>query len=177
MRKKTIWGSYIKNAGVLCTRSALKRLPGESEAYAAAIDFLPGTREMYVEDGGSSLLLSGAGFRWLMYLPVRENWCLTAFYDPGGNILEWYFDISKANFVDESGVPCTDDLYLDLVLLPDGRSVTLDAGELEEALAQGEIEPRDYCAAYRIRDTILNGKWGDAAMLKEFCAGMLSLFA
>ncbi|MCE5234448.1 MAG: DUF402 domain-containing protein [Clostridiaceae bacterium] len=176
MRKKTIWGNYIKNDGVLYALSALKRLPGEADAYAAVIDFLPGTKELYAEDDDPPVCLSGAGFKWLMYLPMCENWCLTAFYGSEGKLLEWYFDISRGNFVDEGGVPCTDDLYLDLVLLPDGRSVTLDADELEAALAQGAIGPEDYRTAYRIRDDILNGEWNDVSMLTELCAELLSLF-
>lgn len=175
MRKKTIWGNYIKNEGVLFVPSALKYIK-ELDGYAAVIDFLPGTKEFYVEDGGSTICLSGTDYRWLMYLPMQENWCLTTFYDPSGLILEWYFDISKGNFTDENGVPCTDDLFLDLVLLSDGKSVTLDADELQQALDSSEIDIEDYRMAYRIRDEILSGRWSDTMLLTSLCEKLLSSF-
>jgi predicted RNA-binding protein associated with RNAse of E/G family len=175
MRKKTILGNYIKNEGVLFTPSALKYIK-ELDGYATVIDFLPGTKELYVEDGGSPICLSGAGCRWLQYLPMHENWSLTTFYDPAGRIMEWYFDISKGNFMDENGVPCTDDLFLDVVLLADGRSVTLDADELQQALDCGEIGIDDYRKAYRIGDEILSGKWNDTVLLTRLGEKLLSLF-
>ena len=105
-----------------------------------------------------------------MYLPLDEFWCITAFYNPQDELLEWYFDISKGNFIDETGIPCTDDIFLDLVVLPDGKTITIDADELQEALDKNEITVDDYNHAYRVRDQILNSKWISVDFLKELCS-------
>ncbi|MCL2461910.1 MAG: DUF402 domain-containing protein [Defluviitaleaceae bacterium] len=165
MRKKEILGNFVKNEGVLYTYS-IKKLTEEPDAYSALICFLPGTRELYKDDGGRErLCLAGSGVKWLMYLPLNEKWCVTTFYSPENKILEWYFDISKSNFLDETGMPCTDDIFLDLVILPDGRTVTLDADELRDALENGEITAEDYDNAYKVHNEILQSKWNDIKLL------------
>ena len=176
MRKKPIWSNSIKNEGVLYHASEIKPLHGTLEGYVGVLSFLPGTRELYVVDDERRVCLCAKGYRWLMYLPAKGDWCLTAFYDCGGRLLEWYFDISNGNFLDEDGIPCSDDLFLDLVILPDGTPVTLDEDELKEALEQGIIDFDAYHTAYRIRDEILNNKWSDTTWLSQLSPQLVSLF-
>jgi predicted RNA-binding protein associated with RNAse of E/G family len=126
------------------------------------ICFSPGSRELRVNDDGKELLLAGNGYKWLMYLPMDEPWCITAFYNPGNELLEWYFDISKGNFLDENGTPCIDDIFLDLVIMPNGNAITIDADELQDALDRCEISREDFDHAYQVRDSILLSKWNDA---------------
>ena len=166
MRKKDILGNFNKNPGVLYSHS-IKKLAGDTEAYSALITFLPGSRELTVEYEGKQICLAGPGYKWLMYLPMDEYWCITAFYSPDNELLEWYFDISLGNFVDESGMPCINDIHLDLVVLPNGQTVTLDADELQEALDNNEITAADYNHAYKIHDQIKSSEWSDAKFLTE----------
>jgi len=173
MRKKDILGHFVQNPEVRYTY-AIRKLDGETEGYSALIRFLPGCRELVVEDGGERIQLSGDGYKWLMYLPMNEYFCLNAFYDPQGKILEWYFDISKGNFVDEAGMPCIDDIFLDLVILPDGRAVTLDADELQKALDKGEITADDCDHAYNVRDQILHSEWNDVVLLTRLSNALLA---
>ncbi|RAR43179.1 hypothetical protein DP091_14810 [Paenibacillus sp. MDMC362] len=53
-------------------------------------------------------------------------------------------DISRVNGVSDEGIPYWDDLYLDVIVLPDGSLFIQDEDELEEALRQGHIEFQDY---------------------------------
>ena len=166
MRKKDILGNFIKRQNVAYTYS-IKKLSGDINAYSALINFLPGCRELCVDIGGKPLRLAGDGYKWLMYMPMDEYWCITAFYSPEGELLEWYFDITKGSFIDESGMPCFDDLFLDLVIMPDGRMITVDADELQQALDKGEITVDDYNHAYKVYNAILASAWKNPFYLKK----------
>lgn len=173
MRKKDILGNYVKRPGVIYTASQ-KKLCGEFEGYSALINFLPGTRRFNTRYNDKEYCLSDEGYKWLMYLPMNENWCITAFYDREENIIEWYFDISKGNFLDENGMPCTDDIFLDLIIMADGHSFTIDGDELQEALDKNEITSDDFNFAYEVRDSILSSKWNDVKLLNRLCETLLS---
>lgn len=62
-------------------------------------------------------------------------------------LIEWYFDIAKEVGV-ENGIPYEDDLYLDMVIMPDGQMLVLDEDELQEAFKRGEIDQDDVDLAY-----------------------------
>ncbi len=168
MRKKDILGHFVKRKEIKCSNS-IKKLIGDELAYSALINFLPGCKEFNFKFENENIHLAGNGCKWLIYLPLHEYWSLITFYNPNNEIQEWYFDISKGNFIDENGMPCTDDIFLDLVILPDGRTITVDANELEDALANNEITLDDYNHAYRVHDEILKSKWNDIKMLTTFC--------
>ena len=172
MRKKDILGNgWLVNG--FNFNSSMKKISGTNKGYSALIEFLPGTREIKDKVSGQAKNLSGNGYKWLIYHPLNECWVLTAIYDPMGNLLQWYFDLSRYNYIDENGIPCRDDIYLDLILLPNGHAITKDAGELQEALDKGVITSCDYNHAYKIRDHILSSKWMDIDMLTEFCNKLL----
>ena len=175
MRKKDILGNFVKKKDVIYNY-AIKKIDGEDEVYSAIINFMPGCRDLIVDYEGSKCQLAGNGYKWLMYLPLKEFWCITAFYSPQNELLEWYFDISKGNFLDENGMPCIDDMFLDLVIMPDARAITVDADELQEALDNNVITPNDFSLAYQIHAEILNSKWNDVNLLTLLCNKLMSEF-
>ena len=77
-------------------------------------------------------------YNWLEIYPDGENYCITAMFDENDNIAEWYFDIAKELGV-EDGIPYEDDLYLDVVIVPDGRIHVLDEDELKSAYDRKEV--------------------------------------
>lgn len=174
MRKKDIIGNWVKNTGVLYSHS-IKKLSNEFEGYSALINFLPESKELVVNnDESTQICLSRGGYKWLMYLPMNENWCITAFYNRQNEILQWYFDISKGNFLDENGIPCIDDIFLDLIIFPDGSAITIDADELQDALDKKEISVADYNHAYNVRNQILKSKWNNVQLLMSLSENLLS---
>ena len=173
MRKKTILGNFVLYPDVAYTHTITK-LTSEPEAYSALITFLPGCRQLNVDIGGKEFRLADAGCKWLMYLPMNEYWCLSTYYAPDNRLLGWYFDISRGNFMDENGMPCTDDIFLDYAIDPSGQGATLDADELQEALDSGEVTTDDYNHAYNIRDSIKGSQWSDVEFLKDFSARLLA---
>ena len=175
MRKKEIKGYVGKNPDMVCSHTIIK-LSDEHNAYAALITFLPGTKELRVVCDGQELYLTGAGYKWLVYMPMDKYWALTAFYNTDDELFEWYFDISRSNFVDENGVPCIDDSYLDLVVFPSGQVVTLDEDELQDALDKGEITQDDFNHAYTIHGQIKDSQWADVKFLTRLCDKLLLEF-
>ena len=93
--------------------------------------------------------LADAGYEWLQLAPEGEHWWLTVMYDPAGALVQYYFDITLENRLRPTGEPEFVDLYLDVVLRPDGSYTVLDRDELDEALERGEIltEQRDLALA------------------------------
>ena len=175
MRKKEIRGYFGRRPEFISTHSIIK-LSDETDAYAALIKFLPGTKEFHAVCDGRELCLVRAGYKWLVYLPMDKCWCLTAFYDADGELFEWYFDISRSNFLDENGAPCIDDLFLDLVVFPSGQVVTLDADELQEAMDKGKITQDDFNHAYAVHDQIKDSQLVDVGFLTKLCDKLLLQF-
>lgn len=173
MRKKDILGNEWLSKSFMFD-SSMKKLDGEYKGYSAIQNFLSGSRELYVNDDGENQCLSGEGYKWLTYLPMNNYWALMVFYNPKGEIIRWYFDISKKNFLDENGIPCRDDIFLDLIILKDGRTITDDADELQEALNKGEISIDDYNHVYKVHDHLLNSKWSNVEFLDTLSKTLLS---
>ena len=87
------------------------------------------------------------GYSWLQHFPQNERFSLTTVFDEAGNIVQWYIDICLANG-NENGRPWMDDLYLDIILLPNGDIIRKDAEELEAALLEGVITEELYRVAW-----------------------------
>lgn len=86
-------------------------------------------------------------YRLLGFYDYSSKVKLSAFYDKNSNIIEWYFDIAK-ELGKENGVPYEDDLYLDIVVRPDGKIILLDENEIEDALKRFVITKTEYEMAY-----------------------------
>lgn len=118
--------------------------------------------------GGQEVCLCDDGYKGVMFLPDGETWCVTAVYNTENEIVEWYFDMTKANGVTEEGVPYFDDLYLDIAVAPDFSVRILDEDELQEALDEQVITQEDYELAYRTCDSVLKTVVTNKEFLVEF---------
>ena len=103
-------------------------------------------------------LILANGFNWLEMYPEGENYAITAAYDIEDKIVEWYIDMCKENGI-EDGMPYEDDLFLDVVIVPDGRINILDEDELLDAEKNGIITRQDVELAYKVKDEIIE-KYG-----------------
>ena len=93
------------------------------------------------------ITLLGNNYEWHIAYPDGEKYALTIMYDDNKNIVEWYFDIAKELGI-YNGIPYEDDLYLDLVIKPDGTYTVLDEEELKNALDKEIISKEDYDDAF-----------------------------
>ena len=62
--------------------------------------------------------------------------------------MQYYIDVAKEYEIDDCGLPYFDDLYLDVVLLPNGKMYVLDEDELEDAYKSGDVTKEEYELAW-----------------------------
>ena len=103
---------------------------------------------LWLDSGGRRICVADAGHMWLQQFPRGTQHAITSQFDAEGSIVQWYIDICKAHGVDKNGVPWWDDLYLDIVVTPEGIPTLLDEDELEYALCNGNISAPDVALAY-----------------------------
>lgn len=117
---------------------------------------------------GEDLVICDEGFKWLSILPQDDFYCITAMMNENEEILLWYIDMIADQGVDPDGVPYFDDLYLDLIVYPDGSIKEDDMDELAEALEQKEISEEQYQLAIRTGKRLKESLLSDINELKDF---------
>lgn len=103
---------------------------------------------------GTSQLIIAKNYKIMTYFPKNETYSMTVMYDNKCNLIQWYFDIERYQCKYDSQIPYSEDLYLDVVVLPDGTFYTLDEEELKEALMNQLISKEEYNRAYVTRNQI-----------------------
>jgi hypothetical protein len=88
--------------------------------------------------------------------------------DEKGQILVWYIDMIARQGEDADGMPWFDDLYLDLVVYPDGEIFVDDRDELDEALRQKDITQEQYELALRTADELREGLLKDVDAFRKY---------
>lgn len=112
--------------------------------YVACL-FLNKVREqLWVTYGDQRICIVDDGYVWLQHFPDQGEVVLTATYDREGQLVQCYFDIVRTVGSTEEGIPYCDDLFLDVVALPNGEIYVLDEDELEEAYVTKEITLDEY---------------------------------
>ena len=125
----------------------LKELKEVTEAYS-----------MYVN--GELVKKIDKNYTLMEYTPLHENYNVRAYIDDKLNIIEYYFDITDGNVI-EDGVPYYDDLYLDVVFFQEcaTKSCTFieltDKNDLEYALERGDIDQAQYDFAFKVADKLM----------------------
>ena len=103
---------------------------------------------------GEEIVVCDKGIKWLSILPQDAFYCITAMMNEKEEILLWYIDMIAEQGVDTDGIPYFYDLYLDLVVYPDGTVAVDDEDELEEALQEGDISEKQYRLAIETADSL-----------------------
>lgn len=93
---------------------------------------------------GEDIVVCDKGLKWLSILPKDDFYCVTAMMNENNEILVWYIDMIASQDIDGDDIPYFYDLYLDLVVYPDGTVIEDDRDELETALANGDITLEQY---------------------------------
>ena len=114
-------------------------------------------------------------YRLLEFYDYNSKVKLSTFYNENGEIIEWYFDISN-EIGKENGVPYEEDLYLDVVVKPNGKIVLLDEDELENALKTNDITKEEYEMAYKEANKLIDLSETKKEKLKSFTNNYLNYF-
>lgn len=109
------------------------------------------------------------GMIWLQILPADEYYLITAMIDDQNEINLWYIDMIAGQGLDEDSVAFYDDLYLDLIVRPNGDIKIDDRDELEEALKENDITEEQYRLALSTKEKLQNGLLTDIPKLTDFC--------
>lgn len=92
------------------------------------------------------IIVLDSGYKLIEILPKGRNYCITANINEKNQIVQWYFDILDSTMI-KKGVPYFYDLYLDLIIYPDGNTYTKDKEELKEALRDKSITLKQFLKA------------------------------
>lgn len=122
--------------------------------------------------GYHSIKITDNGYWWLQIAPKGQNiWC-TVMFDEHQQLIQYYFDITKENVISSHQDPYFYDLYLDVVLCPDGLIYTLDEDELALAVKEKEITQEESDLAYRIEEELIQKLEKNQEGLRQFAEAL-----
>ncbi len=115
----------------------------------------------------NGLCIKDNNYKWLVFYDYNSRIKLTAIYNQNNEIVEWYFDIART-IGKENNIPYEDDLYLDVVLRPNGEIILLDEDELKDAYERKEMTKEEYDETYKIANELINRIKGNQVRVKHF---------
>lgn len=135
--------------------------------YIGLIDIQEVTKPQVWKFKGEDIVVCDKGMKWLTILPQNEWYCITGMMNEKAEVLLWYIDMIAGQGIDEEGMPYFDDLYLDLVVYPDGTIFVDDMDELETALANGNITQGQFSLAIETSHRLRTGLLSDLCTFTE----------
>lgn len=138
------------------------------DGYIGVLSIQKVTAPQIWECSGRNITVCRDGTKWLSILPKDDFYCITAMMDENNAILLWYIDMIAGQGVDVDGVRYFDDLYLDLVVYPDGSVQVDDRDELEDALARQDITPEQFHLALHTAKSLMDGLLRDVNAFRAY---------
>lgn len=175
MKKKYIDGSNWK--WLMNYTSKLIHIDDIFSGFLSFVNIDSVHEKLIVDYGGSELCLFDDGYQCLVFLPDNQNWCISAVFNSNSELVEWYFDMTKENSIDDQGNPFFMDLYLDLAVSPEYNIRILDEDELIDALNVGRISKADFEMAYKTCNELIDNIIPNKAFLVDFFNRYLALFS
>ncbi len=117
---------------------------------------------------GEDIVVCDKGRKWLSILPQNDWYCITAMMDEKETVLLWYIDMIANQGVDVDGIPYFDDLYLDLVVYPNGTIIVDDMDELEDALSKKDITQEQFNLAVETSQRLQRGMLSNISSFTEY---------
>lgn len=136
--------------------------------YIGEIDILDVSEPQIWKFNGEDIVVCQNKYKWISILPSNECFCITAMMNEKNRILLWYIDMIAEQGIDKDGIPFFDDLYLDLVVYPDGSVLEDDRDELEEALEEKDITLKQFKLANDTCEKLKSGLLSNIDTFKEY---------
>ncbi len=150
MNRKLISKTYLKDVN----KYELNFYFDKEEYYLAIKKFIDVEKPFILERG---LCLIDNGYYIVEAIPKKENYTMRVYFNEKKERIEYYFDITLKNGLDEeSNIPYYDDLYLDITIDREGKINVLDEDELLDALNKKEISKEEFNLANRTKDLLLD---------------------
>lgn len=148
MRKKLISKTYLRDVN-----KYKLDIYFDKEDYYLSVKKIIDMESPFVLQTG--LCIMNNGYYIVEVIPKNENYTMRVYFNERKERLEYYFDISLENGLDdESKIPYYDDLYTDITI-ENGKIEILDENELKEALDRSEISEKEFNLANKTRDLLL----------------------
>ena len=138
------------------------------DGYIGLIDIKEVSKIQIWKFNGEEIVVCDKGRKWLSILPQNDWYCITAMMDEKEKILLWYIDMIAKQGIDVDGVPYFDDLYLDLVVYPDGTIIVDDMDELEEALSKKDITQEQFNLAIETSHKLQRDMLNNISAFQEY---------
>lgn len=148
MRKKLISKTYLKGVNKYNLYVYF-----DNEDYYISVKKIIDIDSPFIIPTGVCIINNG--YYIVEVIPKNENYAMRVFFNEKKERLEYYFDISLENGLDEeSKVPYYDDLYTDITI-GNGKVTVLDEDELKEALDKNEISEKEFNLANETRNLLI----------------------
>ena len=148
MREKLISKTYLRDVN----KYKLEIYYDKEDYYLSIKKILNIEKPFILENG---LCLIDNNYYIVEVIPKNENYAMRVFFNENKERLEYYFDISLKNGLDEeTRIPYYDDLYTDITVVQENIEV-LDEEELQEALNMRKISKAEYNIDNETRDKLL----------------------
>lgn len=115
------------------------------------------------------------GYHWLTIMPNNEFYCITVMMDINYKIKVCYIDMIDAQGYDDDGVAYFYDLYLDLVVYPNGDIIVDDMSELQEAFEADKITELQYNRALTTSQKLQDGLLSNIKNFQDYIGEMLHI--
>ncbi|TDM03603.1 DUF402 domain-containing protein [Macrococcus carouselicus] len=109
---------------------------------------------LQVEVVGRPITVAEVGYQWLQLLPKDKHYSITAMYNKAGKPVQYYIDINESNIL-EMGEARTNDMFLDILVLPTGEYELVDETDIKRALSKGDITQAQFDAAYETANELM----------------------
>lgn len=150
MRKKLISKTYLKDVN----KYELNIYFDKEDYFLSVKKFIDVEKPFILESG---LCLIDNGYYIVEVIPKRENYAMRVYFNEKKKRIEYYFDISLENGLDEeSNIPYYNDLYLDITINREGKIKVLDEDELLDALNKKEITKEEFNLANKTKELLLD---------------------
>lgn len=123
----------------------------------------------------NDVIVCDSGYHWLSILPSNEFYCITAMMDNNYDFKVCYIDMIDSQGYDQDGVPYFYDLYLDLIVYPNGNIIVDDLDELQEALKLGDITEMQHNKAIATAQELQRGLLSDIRNFQLYIQEMVEL--
>ncbi|MDD6794142.1 MAG: DUF402 domain-containing protein [Clostridiaceae bacterium] len=107
--------------------------------------------------------------KWIRILPKDENYTIMGVFDEDNKLVVSYIDIIDGYGKDEDGIIFVNDLFLDIIVYPDGQIIIDDMDELKGALEQNIITQEKYEKAIETSKNLQNEILLDKEKFNNFC--------
>jgi len=149
MRKRLISKTYLRDV-----KKYNLNIYFDNEDYYISVKNIIEIEEPFILPTG--LCLIDNRYYIVEVIPKKENYTMRVFFNERKERLEYYFDISLENGIEEeTKIPYYSDLYLDITVQNMAIKV-LDEDELKEALDNNEITMEEFGLANRTKEMLLD---------------------